>query len=81
MRRRLLLLTLLAPCILTACSRYSGPLETRRMGRVDPKDEDGRPIYSISQQQARGRERLAIPEDDFRIGPNMYLNRPSPTGR
>jgi hypothetical protein len=82
MRRRLLLsIALLAPFGLTACSRFAGPLETRRMGPVAPKDDEGRPIYSISEQKARGRERLAIPEDDFRIGPNVYLNGVSPTGR
>jgi hypothetical protein len=60
---------------LPACARYSGPLETRRMGRADA------PGYTIDEQKARGRERLAIPEDDITVGPKMYIDRPSPTGR
>jgi len=78
MRRRLLFLAVIA---LTGCNRFTGPLETRQMGRVDPKDEYGRPLYTIDEQKLRGRERLAITEDDFRIGPNGYISRPSPTGR
>ncbi len=72
MRRRLLVLSLIA---LAGCNRYSGPLETRQMGRADA------PGYTIPQQQQRGRERLSISEDDFRIGPKGYIDRPSPTGR
>ncbi len=72
MRRRLLLLSVLA---LTGCSRFSGPLESRQQGRADA------PGYNIEEQKVRGRERLAIPEDDFRIGPKGYIDRPSPTGR
>ena len=79
MRRRLLLL--LAAIALTGCNRFSTPRETRQMGRVDPKDARGQPIYSIDEQEKRGRERLSISEDDFRIGPKGYIDRPSPTGR
>jgi hypothetical protein len=78
MRRRLLQLTVFVPVALISlagCSRFSGPLETRRMGRADA------PGYNIDEQQQRGRERLAIPEDDFRIGPKTYIDRPSPIGR
>jgi hypothetical protein len=45
------------------------------MGRADA------PGYTIPQQEQRGRERLAISEDDIRIGPKGYIDRPSPTGR
>ena len=72
MRRRLLLLGVLA---LAGCSRYSGPLESRQQGRADA------PGYNIDEQKVRGRERLSISEDDFRIGPKGYIDRPSPTGR
>lgn len=72
MRRRLLVLCVIA---LAGCDRFSGPLETRQMGRADA------PGYDIEEQKKRGRERLAIPEDDFRIGPKGYIDRPSPTGR
>jgi hypothetical protein len=84
MRRRLLLLALvgLAAC---GCTRFAGPLETRQMGRADPyeltRDGDRCPLYTIGEQQQRGRERLAITEDDYRIGPKGYIDRPSPIGR
>jgi hypothetical protein len=89
MRRRLLLPTALAliTLVLPACSRFAGPLESnpRNTGRVDQRERgaDGefRPLYSIDEQQARGRERLSITEDDFRIGPKGYIDRPSPIGR
>ncbi len=72
MRRRLLLLAVLS---LTGCNRFSGPLESRQQGRADA------PGYSIEEQKVRGRERLSITEDDYRIGPKGYIDRPSPTGR
>ena len=80
MRRRVLLLTaigLLGLLPLAACSRFAGPLESnpRNAGRVDA------PWLSIEEQQKRGRERLAITEDDYRIGPKGYIDRPSPLGR
>jgi hypothetical protein len=45
------------------------------MGRADA------PGYDIPEQKQRGRERYAITEDDFRIGPPGYIARPSPLGR
>ncbi len=83
MRRRLLLL--LAVIALAGCNRFTGPLETRQMGRADPMelgpDGERRPIFSIDEQKLRGRERLAITEDDPSIGPKGYIDRPSPIGR
>jgi hypothetical protein len=85
MRRRLLLAAVLGLIVCAGCTRFSGPLETRHMGRADPyaigPDCDRRPFYTIPEQEQRGRERLAIPEDDFRIGPKTYADRPSPIGR
>jgi hypothetical protein len=82
MRRFLLLLAVIA---LTGCNRFTGPLETRQMGRADPQEVlpngDKRPIYNIEDQKLRGRERYAIPEDDISIGPKTYADRPSPIGR
>ena len=72
MRRLILVLGLVA---LVGCNRFSGPLETRQMSRADA------PGYNIPEQKQRGRERLAISEDDYRIGPKGYIDRPSPTGR
>ena len=83
MCRSLLLLVCLVA--LVGCNRFTGPVETRHKGKVDPQevDENGnaRSIYSIAEQQQRGRERLAITEDDYSIGPNGYISRPSPIGR
>lgn len=72
MRRRLFVLGLI---VLTGCNRFSGPLETRQLPRADS------PGYTIDEQKKRGRERMAISEDDYRIGPKGYIDRPSPTGR
>ncbi|MCS6865410.1 MAG: hypothetical protein RMJ56_01150 [Gemmataceae bacterium] len=74
------LLGLMAFGLLVGCNRFSGPLETRRWERPDAPSPDGVP-YTIYEQQKRGRERLAISEDDFRIGPKAYIDRPSPIGR
>jgi hypothetical protein len=75
MKRLPFILAVLAAIALVGCNRFAGPLETREMGRADA------PGYSIDEQKMRGRERYAIPEDDFRIGPKGYSDRPSPTGR
>lgn len=77
MRRRLLLLLVIA---LAGCNRFSGPLETRRMRRPDAPAPDGR-RYTIEEQQIRERERMAVTEDDFRIGPKGFIDRPGPLGR
>lgn len=77
MRRRLMLLSVLA---LVGCNRFSGPLETRQLGRPDGYAPDGT-RYSLDEQKKRGRERLAVSEDDYRIGPKGYIDRPSPIGR
>jgi hypothetical protein len=80
MRCRMLVLAVALSTVL-GCTRFSGPIETRQMGRVDPRDAYGNEIYTIPEQKERGRERLAISEDDYRIGPYGYISRPSPTGR
>lgn len=74
MRRKLLLA---APMFLVAlgCTRYAGPIAVRQMGPAVA------PGYNIPQQEQRGRERYTILEDDIRIGPKAYADRPSPTGR
>ncbi|MBM3982539.1 MAG: hypothetical protein FJ304_20160 [Planctomycetes bacterium] len=81
MRRYLLLVLALGALAPVGCGRFAGPLESRQQGRVDPKDREGRPVYNLDEQQKRGRERLSISEDDFRIGPKGYIDRPSPIGR
>lgn len=72
MRWRLLVLVLIAAA---GCNRFTSPAETRQLGRADA------PGYDLEEQKKRGRERLSISEDDYRIGPKGYIDRPSPTGR
>jgi len=73
MRRLILSAVLIAAA--AGCTRFAGPVAVRQMGRADA------PGYTIEEQERRGRERYAIPEDDPRIGPKAYADRPSPTGR
>ncbi len=72
--RRLLLAALLFLAGV-GCTRFAGPIAVRNSGRADA------PGYNIPQQEVRGRERLTITEDDWRIGPKGYIDRPSPIGR
>ena len=62
------------------CTRFAGPLAVRETGRPDGIAPDGQ-RYSIDEQQRRGRERYAIPEDDWRIGPKTNIDRSGPIGR
>lgn len=53
-----------------------------RSGLMYPKS--GRPddpMFSIEEQQRRGRERIATIEDGNSLSPKAYVDRPSPTGR
>jgi hypothetical protein len=77
MRRRVILTGLLATlCLaaLPACERFAGPLESRRM-RPDT------PGYNLDEQAQRGRASMALFDDDFRVGPRGYIDKPSPIGR
>ena len=67
---------LLGALLLAGCHHN---IEGPRQLRKDPRPDD--PRLSIEEQKARGRGRYAIPEDDFRIGPDGKIDRPSPTGR
>ncbi len=78
--RRLLLPALLMIVSAVGCTRYAGPIAVRHMDRPDAIAPDGMP-YTIEEQQRRGRARLAITEDDWSIGPNGNISRPSPIGR
>ena len=73
MRRKLILLALVLSSV--GCTRFAGPVAVRQTGRGDA------PGYTIAEQEQRGRERYTILEDDIRIGPKAYADRPSPTGR
>jgi hypothetical protein len=78
MRRLLIPLLLLVTC--AGCYRFAGPLAVRQMGPADGRAPDGS-RYTIYEQERRGRARLAITEDDRSVGPNAYIDRPSPIGR
>jgi hypothetical protein len=78
MRRSIILAALfLTTLFLTGvgCTRFAGPLAVRHSGPAVA------PGYTIPEQERRGRERYTIFEDDPRIGPKTYADRPSPTGR
>ena len=76
MTRKALLLTLfLAPLSGVGC----GMIDTPRTLRGSPKPD--RPDLSIEEQQRNGRARYGIPEDDYRIGPKTFDDRPSASGR
>jgi hypothetical protein len=73
MRRSLVLLVLVLSS--AGCTRFAGPIAVRNSGPADA------PGYSLEEQERRGRERYTILEDDIRIGPKTFSDRPSPTGR
>ncbi len=49
--------------LLAGCQNIRGPLEYRQPVRVDD------PLLSISEQKRLGRERLALPDESFEVGP------------
>ena len=68
--RPLLLLALLA----TGCKHIDGPFSARSKPAPVPGT-------SLDEQQKRGRDKYALPEDDRSIGPPVFVDRPGPTGR
>jgi hypothetical protein len=70
---RLLVLGIL---FVTGCANTVGPLEHfRDRTRVDD------PYLSISEQQQRGRDRLARPDPDPNVAPPTNIDAPGPHGR
>jgi len=63
--RKLWMLGLL---VLAGCQGVIGPFQSRKPERVDD------PQYTISEQQRRGRDRLAIPAGD--VGPQSGVELP-----
>ena len=61
--------------IVVGCQNVTGPFESRRPQRVDD------PLLPISEQQRRGRDRLAIVEDNNALTPKAYIDRPGTNGR
>lgn len=68
-------LLLVGVLLCAGCQNTVGPFAPRQPQRVDD------PLVSISEQQRRGRDRLALPEDDSRVAPPTYTERPGPHGR
>ena len=65
--------TFLALVLLAGCKGIKGPLD--RSDRADRPDD---PLYSIEEQQRRGRDRLSLPEDDHTVRPTG-VDRYGPT--
>jgi len=70
--KRILLFGLFLTAV--GCQSDRGGLLYRQPGRADD------PMYSIDEQQRRGRERLAVIEDT-NLTPKTYVDRPGVTGR
>jgi hypothetical protein len=60
---------------LAGCRGVVGPFQQREPERVDD------PRISIREQQARGRDRLALPDDANSLAPKTGINPPSMIGR
>lgn len=50
--------------ILAGCQNVRGPFASRSPGRVDD------PALPISEQERRGRDRLALPDPGWGVGPH-----------
>jgi hypothetical protein len=61
--------------LLAGCQNVAGPFAARTPGRVDD------PLFSIAEQQRRGRDRLALPEDNVAVAPPTGVQFPGPHGR
>jgi hypothetical protein len=57
------------------CQSNRGGLLYRKPDRADD------PMFSIEEQQRRGRDRLAVVEDTTNLVPKTYVDRPGTTGR
>ena len=73
-RKVILLLVVVAGASALGCKCFDTPRSLRGSERPD------RPDLPIEEQQSRGRARYGLHEDDFRVGPNTYTDRVSPTG-
>ncbi len=72
MRRLLLVGTVL---LVLGCRGVVGPFQHRAPQRVDD------PLLPISEQERRGRDRLALPEQSSTVLPRTYTEFPDPHGR
>ncbi len=65
--RRILMLGIVL--CLAGCQNVTGPFAPRTPIRVDD------PRVSISEQESRGRDRWAIPEDSTQVGPRSGITQ------
>jgi len=63
-------LFLVAALVLTGCQNLVGPFQQRRPLRVDD------PCVPVPEQERRGRDRLALPQDRTTVGPPTGLQPP-----
>ncbi len=70
--RRIVLISLL---LLAGCRTFVGPFEHGPPPRVDD------PLLTIPEQEQRGRDRLALPENSPTVAPRTYAEPPSQYGR
>ena len=68
-------LFILGTMLLAGCGNVIGPFAPRDPQRVDD------PRIPIYEQQARGRDRLALPEEAPNLTPRTYVEFPGPHGR
>jgi hypothetical protein len=68
-------LFLVGGLFLAGCSNIVGPFDHRKPERVDD------PLLSINEQQRRGRDRLALPEESVTVAPRAGLNQQGSAGR
>lgn len=68
-------LILAGALFVAGCQNVIGPFQSRPPQRVDD------PLVSIGEQQRRGRDRLALPEDQTGMAPRTFTDRPDPHGR
>ena len=65
-------LFLLGALFLMGCQNVVGPFEHRKPERVDD------PLLTISEQQRRGRDRLALPEESVAVAPPTGIQPTAP---
>jgi hypothetical protein len=61
--------------VLAGCQNLTGPFAARRPERVDD------PLYTIAEQQRRGRANLALPDESANLAPRTRVETPGVHGR
>jgi hypothetical protein len=70
-----MILALGTGCLSLGCRNVGGLCAARSKPRPDD------PSYTIEEQKRRARDKYAIPDNDFRLGPNVYNDLPGGVGR